>query len=66
MADIDANYFTCTLGQAAQRKGARSFKTLVELVDAQARLAPTRPALGFASTCKSSPCSLPPPSHTQH
>ncbi|KAK4118169.1 acetyl-CoA synthetase-like protein [Parathielavia appendiculata] len=48
----DLNYFTCTLGQAAQRKdenpASRSFRTVIELVDLQARDFPHSPALGFA------------------
>lgn len=60
MANVGVTYFTCTLGQAAQRRQEgthveHSAKTVMELVDEQARLVPQRPALGFAFT----PCALP-------
>ena len=47
------NYFTCTLGQAAQYKETvpedeRSFDTVLDLVDKQAEAYGDRPALGFA------------------
>lgn len=49
----DLNYFTCTLGQAAQYKETvpedeRSFATVLDLVDKQAEAYGDRPALGFA------------------
>lgn len=50
MASTQHNYFTCTLGQAAERKttGDKSFETIIHLIDEQARSAPNLPALGFA------------------
>lgn len=48
------NYFTCTLGQAAQWKQRQSgeqpvqFDTILELIEEQASELPERPALGFA------------------
>ncbi|KAI1452626.1 acetyl-CoA synthetase-like protein [Annulohypoxylon moriforme] len=54
MAYSSPNYFTCTLGQAAHlRKGEgehqTSFKTVLALIDVQAKRNPDRPALGFAN-----------------
>ncbi|PHH91700.1 hypothetical protein CDD83_10617 [Cordyceps sp. RAO-2017] len=54
MAGVDVNYFTCTLEQAVQRRlqavdAAPSFRTVLELIDEQARLAPSSPAIGFAN-----------------
>lgn len=51
------NYFTCTLGQAAQYKETvpedeRSFDTVLDLVDKQAEAHGDRPALGFADFTK--------------
>lgn len=51
MATAEPNYFTCTLGQAAERRLKQKdgpFKTVLDLVDEQARLIPDLPALGFA------------------
>lgn len=48
------NYFTCTLGQAAELKAhaqlLQAFSSVVELVDQQATRIPKFPALGFANT----------------
>jgi len=59
------NYFTCTLGQAAQYKETvpedeRSFDTVLDLVDKQAEAYGDRPALGFAdfSQDKTTPLSF--------
>lgn len=54
MASVEPNYFTCTLGQAAQLKrqhGASKskWKTVLELIDHQAQNIPDSPALGFAT-----------------
>ncbi|KAI1064236.1 hypothetical protein LB506_007826 [Fusarium annulatum] len=50
---VDANYFTCTLGEAARLKRkddkAKTWTTVVELVDDQAEKNPDAPALGFAT-----------------
>ncbi|KAF4977475.1 hypothetical protein FZEAL_5994 [Fusarium zealandicum] len=53
MDGIDPNYFTCTLGEAARLKSQDgSFeplcRTVVELIDHQAKINPESPALGFA------------------
>jgi hypothetical protein len=51
MAPIVHNYFTCTLGQAAERRkkhGDRVFETIIELIDVQAEAKADSPALGFA------------------
>lgn len=51
MSSVRQNYFTCTLGEAAERKekaGDRSFKTILRLIDEQAEQRPDLPALGFA------------------
>ncbi|KAF5697845.1 nonribosomal peptide synthetase [Fusarium globosum] len=49
----DANYFTCTLGEAARLKRkddkAKTWTTVVELIDDQADRIPDSPALGFAT-----------------
>ncbi|KAF5685593.1 nonribosomal peptide synthetase [Fusarium circinatum] len=49
----DANYFTCTLGEAARLKRkddkAKTWTTVVELIDDQAEKIPDAPALGFAT-----------------
>jgi hypothetical protein len=49
----DANYFTCTLGEAARLKRkdekAKTWTTVVELIDDQAERNPDAPALGFAT-----------------
>ncbi|CVK95863.1 related to nonribosomal peptide synthetase MxcG [Fusarium mangiferae] len=49
----DANYFTCTLGEAAKLKRkddkAKTWTTVVELIDDQAEQNPDAPALGFAT-----------------
>ncbi|RBR13584.1 hypothetical protein FVER53590_08545 [Fusarium verticillioides] len=51
MADV--NYFTCTLGEAARLKreddNAKTWTTVVELIDDQAERIPDAPALGFAT-----------------
>ncbi|KAI1444510.1 male sterility protein-domain-containing protein [Annulohypoxylon stygium] len=53
MAYSGQNYFTCTLGEAARlrkRDGDQnSFKTVLELIETQARCLPGHPALGFAN-----------------
>lgn len=54
MADLELNYFTCTLGEALKLKKqainpVQSFKTVIDLIDTQARTRPQCPALGFAS-----------------
>jgi hypothetical protein len=51
MAPIEQNYFTCTLGQAAERRqklGDRVLGTIIELIDVQAETRPDSLALGFA------------------
>ncbi|KAH7359181.1 hypothetical protein B0T11DRAFT_113000 [Plectosphaerella cucumerina] len=51
MAPIEQNYFTCTLGQAAERRhkhGDRVFETIIQLIDVQAETRPDSLALGFA------------------
>ncbi|KAF5724834.1 nonribosomal peptide synthetase [Fusarium mundagurra] len=49
----NANYFTCTLGEAARLKRkddkAKTWTTVVELIDDQAERNPDAPALGFAT-----------------
>ncbi|KAI1034219.1 hypothetical protein LB503_012477 [Fusarium chuoi] len=49
----DANYFTCTLGEAARLKRkedkAKTRTTVAELIDDQADRIPDAPALGFAT-----------------
>ncbi|KAF5623227.1 nonribosomal peptide synthetase [Fusarium sp. NRRL 25303] len=49
----DANYFTCTLGEAARLKRkddkAKTWTTVVELIDDQAEKNSDAPALGFAT-----------------
>lgn len=47
------NYFTCSLGQAAELKRkdgtfAIPFDTVIELIDGQAESIPNSPAVGFA------------------
>jgi hypothetical protein len=52
MTSVKPNYFTCTLGQAAQLKsqnGSAEWKTVLELIDHQAQNIPDSPALGFAT-----------------
>ncbi|RSL62896.1 hypothetical protein CEP54_005510 [Fusarium duplospermum] len=54
MADVQPNYFTCTLGEAFKLKQeavgpVQSYKTVIDLIDTQARNNPESPALGFAS-----------------
>lgn len=49
----EPNYFTCSLGQAAELKRkdstfAISFETVIELIDGQAESIPNSPAVGFA------------------
>jgi hypothetical protein len=43
------NYFTCTLGQAAELNGIfpRDFATVTELIDIQAQVHRDKPAVGF-------------------
>lgn len=51
MASVEQSYFTCTLGQAAERRQRHSdrvFETIIELIDAQAEARPDSPSLGFA------------------
>lgn len=45
----DLNYFTCTLGQAAELNTVdqHSWKTINEFIDRQAQENPNRPAVGF-------------------
>ena len=43
---MDLNYFTCTLGQAALLKHERSYSTIPEFIDQQARNNPRLPAVG--------------------
>ena len=45
----DANYFVCTLDQAAilNAEKPHSFKTINDFIDHQTRKHPTRPAVGF-------------------
>ncbi|KAF5646197.1 nonribosomal peptide synthetase [Fusarium sp. NRRL 52700] len=49
----DANYFTCTLGEAARLKRkddkAKTWTTVLDLIDDQAEKNPDAPALGFAT-----------------
>ncbi|KAI8650790.1 Carrier domain-containing protein [Fusarium keratoplasticum] len=54
MADVEPNYFTCTLGEALKLKQQadgpmQSYKTVIDLIETQARTRPQSPALGFAS-----------------
>jgi hypothetical protein len=54
MAHVEPNYFTCTLGEALKLKQqavgpVQSYKTVIDLIDTQARNNPESPALGFAS-----------------
>ncbi|UPK99827.1 hypothetical protein LCI18_010762 [Fusarium solani-melongenae] len=54
MAHVEPNYFTCTLGEALKLKQqaagpVQSYKTVIDLIDTQARTSPQSPALGFAS-----------------
>ncbi|KAF4969044.1 hypothetical protein FSARC_3698 [Fusarium sarcochroum] len=54
MSSVDPNYFACTLGEAARLKrqaasSAKSWKTVLELIDQQARDIPRSPAVGFAT-----------------
>ncbi len=46
---LDANYFVCTLGQAAAVNATKlhPFKTVNQLIDSQAREYPNNPAVGF-------------------
>ncbi|KAF4341870.1 nonribosomal peptide synthetase [Fusarium beomiforme] len=50
---VEANYFTCTLGEAARLKRkdgqTTTWKTVVELIEHQAERNPDAPALGFAT-----------------
>ncbi|KAI1753159.1 hypothetical protein F4782DRAFT_546081 [Xylaria castorea] len=54
MSELDHNYFTCTLGEAAllrkhDNQVSRSFQTVLGLIEGQARNIPNSLALGFAS-----------------
>ncbi|KAI1208037.1 acetyl-CoA synthetase-like protein [Annulohypoxylon truncatum] len=54
MAHLDLNYFTCTLGQAATLRkeddgNQNSFKTILSLIETQAKRLPGHPALGLAN-----------------
>lgn len=54
MADVEHNYFTCTLGEALKLKQqaavpVQSYKSVIDLIDTQARNNPESPALGFTS-----------------
>ncbi|KAI2468767.1 acetyl-CoA synthetase-like protein [Annulohypoxylon bovei var. microspora] len=65
MASPEFNYFTCTLGQAAKLKerdgeGQDSFKTVLTLIEAQAKRLAGRPALGFAHHTSDLPSNWPP------
>lgn len=46
---VDINYFVCTLGQAAASiaEKPRTYKTVNDFIDHQAREHPSRPAVGF-------------------
>ncbi|CAG9989397.1 unnamed protein product [Clonostachys byssicola] len=53
MATVKLNYFTCTLGHAAQSKEQtghldHEFGTVLQLIDGNSRRFPQAPALGFA------------------
>ncbi|KAL9112859.1 MAG: hypothetical protein Q9227_002936 [Pyrenula ochraceoflavens] len=50
MKATDTNYFVCTLGEAAhlqETEGVKSFETIVDLLDQQAKSIPNAPAIGF-------------------
>ncbi|KAJ4264389.1 hypothetical protein NW762_005587 [Fusarium torreyae] len=54
MSSVDPDYFACTLGEAARLKqqavdSAASWKTVLQLIDQQARDIPQSPAVGFAT-----------------
>lgn len=53
MADPSLNYFTCTLGQAAQwnREHPHPFGTINDLIDEQAKDLRQRPAVNFPGGC---------------
>ncbi|KAI0392423.1 hypothetical protein F5Y17DRAFT_358946 [Xylariaceae sp. FL0594] len=59
MTAQEANYFTCTLGEAAllkeQGRLSPSFGSVLELIEGQARTRPDAPALGFANPGDKSP-----------
>ncbi|KAI2642168.1 hypothetical protein GGS21DRAFT_537360 [Xylaria nigripes] len=60
MSEAEPNYFTCTLGEAVILKKqnkipARSFYTVVELIENQAKCRPESLALGFANPFKERP-----------
>lgn len=46
---VHANYFVCTLGQAAAFNAEKphSFKTVNDFIDHQTQQNPSRPAVGF-------------------
>lgn len=46
---VGANYFVCTLGQAATLNSGKphSFTTVNDFIDLQARQHPSRPGVGF-------------------
>ncbi len=47
--EASLNYFTCTLGQAAELQGGipRDFTTVTEFIDIQAQVHRDKPAVGF-------------------
>ena len=55
-SEPNLTYFTCTLGQAAERNRdrPRDFATVAEFIDVQARVHPDRPAIGFPITTSDS------------
>ncbi|KAI1384968.1 acetyl-CoA synthetase-like protein [Hypoxylon trugodes] len=65
MAPSQLNYFTCTLGQASSLKrgyadGGKSFKTVITLIEGQAKNLPNSPALGIANHTRISSANWPP------
>lgn len=54
VTDANANYFTCTLGQAAliNAKSPHNCKTILDLVDKHARSSASAPAVGFSVPAK--------------
>lgn len=53
MAETHLNYFTCTLGEAAQwnREHPHPFETINDLIDEQAKDLGQRPAVNFPGGC---------------
>jgi hypothetical protein len=47
--EASLNYFTCTLGEAAELMGniPRDFETITEFIDVQAQIHRDKPAVGF-------------------